>query len=258
MVVELTYGAKIVNQHYHEYIKKHYSDYVRPTSKNKKLKNKDKNFQNKFISSACPASVNLIVHSHPEIKNFLMPFDSPMGAMSKIIRKNYPEHKIVFLSPCGAKKVEATTILDKNKNRIIDSVVTFLEMKQILAKEKPVPTGENDFDSFYNNYTKIYPLSGGLSKTLHYKGILEKNEVMNEDGCLNLQKTFGSNLDKVFYDILFCPGGCIGGPGIATNKPIFWRRQKVIAYARVNRKKNPKKQKGTEKYSKGIDFSRSF
>ncbi len=251
-VTELTFGAKIVNQQYHKFIHDHYASYVRNGKK------KDKNFQKVFIASVCPASVSLIQTQYPKLAKYLLPFVSPMGAMAKIVRKNFPKHKIVFLAPCGAKKVEATKILGKDKKPLIDACVTFLEMKQIVAKEKPSKKGAGEFDSFYNDYTKIYPLSGGLSATLHYKGILHKTEVVAEDGCVDLQKLFSKHPDKVFYDILFCEGGCIGGPGVASQKPIFWRRKRVLDYRNNSKRNKTGKKAGLEKYTKGINFFKEY
>lgn len=254
-VTELTFGAKIVNQQYHNYIQNHFSAYLG----NKKTK--DGNFQDKFFSSVCPASVELVKNQFPKTKKFLLPFVSPMGAMAKIVRKNFPRHIIVFLSPCSAKKHEAKQYFEgkEKKKRLIAAVVTFSEMKQIIAKEKPkTKKVSHKFDSFYNDYTKIYPLSGGLAKTLHYNGILKKREMVSADGIVNLQKLFNSHPSKVFYDILFCKGGCIGGPGISSKAPIFVRKQRVIAYKNLSKKERMDKKPGIEKYSKGIDFSKEF
>jgi iron only hydrogenase large subunit-like protein len=250
-VTEITFGAKIVNQNYHEYIKEHYSDYASGKKK------KDKNFQSVFIASVCPASVSLIQNSFPHLKKYLMPFDSPMVSMAKILRKEFPKHKIVFLAPCGAKKVEAKSAVDKKGKQLIEHVITFAEMKQVLAKEKPFIFGEGrGFDSFYNEYTKIYPLSGGLSATLHTKGILRKNELMNEDGVLDLKRLFEKEASKVFYDILFCSGGCIGGPGVASRMPLRGKKLKVLKYRKKSAITHGKRKKGLEKYTKGINFSK--
>jgi len=252
-VTELTFGAKIVNQQYHKYIKEHFSDYELNG------KNIDKKFLNKFISSVCPATVELVKNRHPNLVKYLMPFVSPMSTMAKIVKKNFPKHKIIFLAPCSAKKFEAAKLLDKKKKRIIDAAITFAEMKQIVAKEKPnfknIP---EKFDSFYNDYTKVYPLSGGLSSTLHVKGILHKNDIVIKDGCTELEKLFSSTPNKVFYDVLFCKGGCIGGPGIASRAPIFAKKRRVIRYSNFAKKEKMDGRQGLDKYTKGLDFSREF
>jgi len=252
-VTELTFGAKIVNQHYHKYIKEHFSDYA---MNGKRI---DKNSQNKFISSVCPATVELVKNRHPELVKYLMPFVSPMSAMAKIVKKNFPKHKIVFLAPCSAKKFEAAKLLNGKKKRIVDVAITFAELKQIIAKEKPKPkSGSRKFDSFYNDYTKVYPLSGGLSSTLHCNGILHKNDVVVKDGCIELEKLFSKTPEKVFYDVLFCKGGCIGGPGIASRAPIFMKKQRVIKYRNFAKKEKMDGRQGIDKYTKGLDFSREF
>ncbi len=233
---ELTFGAKVVNQEYHKYI------------------HENKSKQGKFISSVCPASVNLIKTKFPEMKKYLLPFDSPMVAMAKVIDKNWPNQKNVFLAPCFAKKQEA-----KKYPKIIHATITFSELKEILSKEKIKPKkGSHLFDCFYNDYTKIYPLSGGLSATLHAKDILKKEEMVSCDGCKNLQKLFDRHSEKVFYDILFCKGGCIGGPGVSSNKPIFVKRKRVLDYRKSANKEKIGERKGVDKYTKGIDFHTEF
>jgi iron only hydrogenase large subunit-like protein len=250
-VTELTFGAKTINEQYYKYIKKHYSDYIKTGKK------KDENFQELFISSVCPASVELVKNQFPQLKKNLLPFDSPMSAMAKVVRKNYPKHKIIFLSPCYAKKIEASKLHDKKGKKLIEVVVTFSEMKQIVAKEKVHSNKKvlNKFDSFVNDYTKIYPLAGGLCGTLHYKEILKNSDVISCDGFKSIQKKL-KNPKFVFADILFCDGGCIGGPGIASKFPKFIKKQKVIRYVRAASRESMNGKQGLLKHTTGIDFSR--
>ncbi|MFA5931016.1 MAG: [Fe-Fe] hydrogenase large subunit C-terminal domain-containing protein [archaeon] len=251
-VTELTFGAKIVNQHYHKYIKEHYTNYIQG-------KKKDKNFQEKFIASVCPSSVELIKNRYPELKKYLLPFDSPMGAMAKVIRKNFPTHKIIFLSPCSAKKFEAKKLLDKKGKVLITATLTFEEMKKIISNENPVAKKiSHKFDSFYNDYTKIYPLAGGLGKTLHAKDILKESEMVACDGCKDIMNIFNKNSNKVFYDLLFCSGGCIGGPGVKSGMPIFLRKLSMKGYVSIAKKENMDGKRGKGEYAKGIDFSKEF
>jgi iron only hydrogenase large subunit-like protein len=235
-LTELTFGAKVVNQQYHKYI------------------SENKNKQEKFISSVCPASVALIKAKYPELKKYLLPFDSPMVAMAKIVDMNWPNQKNVFLAPCYAKKQEA-----KRFPHLIHATITFAEMKEILSKEKTLPAKVSHlFDRFYNDYTKIYPLSGGLSATLHSKDILKKEEMISGDGCKNIQNLFDKNSKKKFYDILFCDGGCIGGNGVSTRTPIFMRKYSVLSYRKLAKKESSNGKIGVDKYTKGIDFSTKF
>ena len=78
-----------------------------------------------FITSACPAACRLIQMYYPKALPFLAPVDSPMTAHAKMMRKNDPELKVVFIGPCLAKKREA----DEHG---IDGVLTFDECAHVL------------------------------------------------------------------------------------------------------------------------------
>ncbi|MDD3159661.1 MAG: [Fe-Fe] hydrogenase large subunit C-terminal domain-containing protein [Candidatus ainarchaeum sp.] len=237
-VSELTFGAKIVNKNYHDYI----------------LENKNK--QDFFISSACPTCVNLIKAQFQNLTKYLMPFDSPVITMAKILKTNFPNSKIVFLSPCLSKKIEC-----KNSG-LIEETITFKEMKDLIEKEKVIPKNcSHLFDRFYNDYTKIYPTSGGLSKTMKSKNILTENEIVICDGCKNLKEiltNLENNKEKKFYDILFCNGGCIGGPEINNNTPIWFRKFSLTSYIKNSKKEKIGNRKGLEEYTKNIDFKKKF
>ena len=234
-VSEVTYGAKITNQNYQDYIKE------------------NKNTQKKFIASVCPMCVNIVKAKHHELTKFLLPFDSPMVAMAKVLKKTLPGNKIVFLSPCTAKKVEA------KKSGIIDGCITFKELKEILKEKKVIPKKcSHLFDRFYNDYTKIYPLAGGLADTLHIKGVLEKEEIISSDGINKIDPLLKNHSNKKFFDILFCDGGCIGGNGINSTIPIFMRKYSVLSYKKNSKKEKIGERKGLDKFSEGINFSKEF
>lgn len=233
-VSELTFGAKIVNHKYRDYINSH----------------KD---QKMFITSPCPSIVNLIKTQLPEYVKYLMPFDSPMTAMAKIVKKNYPNYKIVFLSPCFAKKIEA------NNSGLINATVTFKEMKELLEGEKiKAPKTKAFFEKFYNEYTKVYPIDGGLAKTMQAKEIFKKNEIVSCSDCAKIKEIFEKNKGKKFFDLLFCKGGCIGGPGIASNESTIKRKKKVLDYKLSSEQEVMGKKRGLIKHIEGIDFGRKF
>jgi iron only hydrogenase large subunit-like protein len=233
-VTELTFGAKMINRNYHKILEK-----------------KD----GLIIASVCPGVVETIKTKFPQYEKNLIKIDSPMAAMSKICRKNYPKYKIVFFSPCDFKKTEA------GKLNSVDYVIDFNELKEILKKFKIKENKkEEKFDSFYNDYTKIYPVSGGLSKTIHLKGILESRETIAIDG-INEVINFLKNPDKKirFLDATFCDGGCIGGPKISSPITLSERKQKVLNYIKIAKKENiPENRKGIINKAKGISFKSEY
>ena len=232
-IVELTFGAKLINIEYHKIIEK-----------SKKL----------LIATVCPGIVEIIKQKYPKYKKNLIPVDSPMIAMAKICKKIYPGYKTVFISPCNYKKLEA------EQSNYVDYTIDNLQLKKLFDKYKI--NGNNHeikFDKFYNDYTKIYPLAGGLSKTAHLKGILKPGEEVRINGILEVEK-FLKNPDKKvkFMDVTFCCGGCIGGP-FFTSKDLIKKKDGVMHYMDVAARESiPENRKGLIKKAAGLDFSRKY
>lgn len=234
-VVELTFGAKLVNREYHKF-----------------LKNK-KSF---FIASVCPGIVDLVCKKFPKYRESLIPVDSPMIAMGKICRKTFPEHKIVFISPCNYKKIEASN------SKYIDFVIDYRELKEIFYKNK-IKLNKNskvNFDRFYNDYTKIYPLSGGLSKTAHLKGVVSRDKMKKIDGVAEVIKFLNKpSKEIIFFDCNFCKGGCIGGPCINSKDNLTKRKKEVLDYLELSKREDiPESRKGLFSKAKGISFFKKY
>lgn len=229
-VVEVTFGAKMVNREYHKDLE---------------------NSEGLKISTACPGIVDFVKKAFPKHKDKLVKVDSPMIAMAKICKKTYPKHKIVFLSPCNFKKIEAS----KSKN--VDYAISFLELKKIFDENKITPSKKRDyFDKFYNDYTKIYPLSGGLTKTAHFKGVVKKKEVKIIDGVQKVKNFLEKPKDDIkFLDCTFCNGGCIGGPLVNSKENLIKRKRKVLSYLEYSKEEDiPETRKGLIKRAEGISF----
>ena len=217
-VVELTFGAKMVNLAYYEILKESIKKGEKKT----------------WISSPCPTLVNMVRTKFPDLIPNLVPVLSPMGAMALICKKYYPGYKLVFVGPCVTKKMEAEELGS------IDEVLTFKEL-QALFVEKNIPEKVADskycatFEKFYNDYTKIYPISGGLSSTLHYKNILKEKDILVMEGVENILKVLsqfenGMYKNYKFLDILTCEGGCIGGPGMIGERSVKERTKRIMDY----------------------------
>jgi len=233
-VVEMTFGAKMVSREYH-----------------KKLKNSKK----MLISSTCPGIVATIENRYPELKGNLAKIDSPMVAMGKICKKEFPKHKVVFLSPCNFKKIEAS------KTKYIDYVIDFDELKSLFKEhkiKKPLLAKKMQYDKFYNDYTKIYPLGGALAKTAHLKGVIDKNECKSIDGIQHVMKFIAEGDTKIkFLDCLFCEGGCIGGPHTNKELSIKKKTKKIMNYLKRSRREDiPEDKKGLISKAKGLKFSK--
>lgn len=241
-VTELTFGARMVNWAYANYIKEHLD-------------------QELFIASPCPTVVAMVQTQYPELVKFLMPIVSPMAAMAKVHKKFNKKCKVVFISPCWAKEnIEAPKVEE------IDAVITLQDLKQIFEQEK---IKEEDFiknyyfDSFVREYTKIYPISGGLASTSHIQKLFKKGEILITDGVENLKKAFddfksGSRQYK-FMDLLNCDGGCIGGPAInRQDLPIEKRKEIIFEYTHRSSEATMGKHEGKVDYAKDIDLGATY
>lgn len=230
-VVELTFGAKMVNREYHKKIRR-----------TKTL----------LISSTCPGIVTYVKNNHPKFAKNLVRVDSPMVAMAKICRKHFPKHKIFFISPCAMKKTEA------NEHDEIDYVIDFVQLKDLFVKynieEDNTPV---QFDKFYNDFTKIYPLSGALYETARIHKILKPKEAHIVDGISHISKFLEKpNKNTLFLDCLFCEGGCIGGPFTNRDLTVKEKKKKMKKYMQIAKVECMMEgRKGVVKEAKGIKFT---
>ena len=246
-VVEVTFGAKMTNLTYYTILKESI----------------EKGEKKTWIASPCPTIVNFIRVKYPHLVQNLVPAHSPMGCMGLIVRKKYPDYKVVFIGPCMTKKMEAAEI------KTIDFVLTFKELEDLFVKNNipeviTEPEFSIGFDKFYNDYTKIYPVSGGLSDTLNHAHILKKNEILVMEGLNNLMSVFDNFKDGVykhykFLDILNCDGGCINGPAMISRKSIPERRKKVFKYRDYARRyEKDLGRTGLKAHVEDVNFERKF
>lgn len=243
MVTELTFGAKMTNVHYAQYIESH----------------KDQKY---FIASPCPIVASMVKAQYKELVQYLVPVCSPMACQAKILNKLYPEYKVVFLAPCRAKQnIEAK----EYKNEIAETL-TFKELQELFdqngIREEDFINSDEKFDSIIESTTKIYPISGGLVKSAGLSNIIKEEEILVDDGALKVRAILNEIKDGTtkyrFFDLLNCDGGCIGGAEI--NDKMIDNEEKK------NRILNYKKQMESVVHEhkdhsgdvEGIDFSRKF
>jgi len=210
--VEVSAGAKKTNEELLELLKKD------PTAR--------------YITSPCPTIVRMIRKTMPQYaKYFTHNVDSPMVATAKIARDAYPGYRPVFIGPCIMKKIEAKE--DVPELNIL--VLTYVELSQVFSHFGITEeTNPNDkFDISAPGMTRLYPIDGGLSHSSGLTNGMQTGELKVVSGAQNdiaAIKEFDTNTKIRLLDILNCPGGCIGGPGIKSDLTTEERRQKVIEY----------------------------
>ena len=176
-----------------------------------------------LTSSCCPAFVQYIKSSFPNLLPLVSHNLSPMATLAKYIKKTNEKAKVVFIGPCTAKKAEAQ--LDSVKP-FIDSVLTFEELQALFdSKNIDITTLEEDVLDNASYYGRIFARSGGLSDAVA-QALTEQNIDFDLkpsvcDGIENcriaLLKKSKNVLDANFIEGMACTGGCIGGAGCLTH-----------------------------------------
>jgi len=212
-VLEVSVGAKITNEKVFKLLKE--------------------NPQSRFITSPCASFVRYIRTKHPEFIPYLaFAADSPMIAAAKVVHEQYPNYKPVFIGPCMVKKLEAK----EDYPELSLLVLTYKELNNVLSKKGLTSVPENSDAAFdmAEKSTRIYPFDGGLTESSGIRSILADDEIRIISGYKNCEaalKEFNENKRIRFVDILFCDGGCINGPGIASPLSSEMRKRKIQEYA---------------------------
>lgn len=184
------------------------------------------------ITTACPAVVQYVLRYRPTLRDNLVPIISPMLAHARALKaKLGSETKIVFIGPCVAKKAE----VQADTTRSVDVALTFeelfewLELAQITLAELE----ESAFDERPVKIARLFPLEGGSLKTaaipVEYCAAQTVTVSGFEPICdvLNSTETIK---DGCVLEPLFCSQGCINGPVIGAETPLFERKRAVLNY----------------------------
>ncbi len=241
-VVEVAFGADLIGS---DYIEAVMNAEVRPV-----------------ISTACPAVFNYIQKYYHELVPNLARIVSPMIALGRYLKKEKGEKtKIVFVGPCVAKKEEFT---DSPVEGVIDSVLTFAELKEMLLEENIAlhDLETTPFDPPRAAMGKAFPLAGGLLKSTDLPGDVLDDEIIVVEGRKKVLEIIDEiadhNINARFVDILFCEG-CISGPAVDSDLNYYSKREKVIEFIKKDLKQVDKKVWKTNIFnSRDIDFSREF
>ncbi len=176
-----------------------------------------------LTSSCCPAFVQYIEKSFPQLKEFVSHNLSPMATLAKYIKLTDPTAKVVFVGPCTAKKAEAQL---ESVKPYVDTVLTFEELQALFdSRDIDITALEEDVLDNASYYGRIFARSGGLSDAVK-QGLIEQNidfelKAIPCDGieaCRTALLRKSKNvIDANFIEGMACVGGCIGGAGCLTH-----------------------------------------
>ena len=177
-----------------------------------------------LTSSCCPAFVDYIEKSFPQLKEYVSHNLSPMATISKYIKDTTPNSKIVFIGPCTAKKAE---IQKENVKPYVDSALTFEELQALFdSRDIDITSLEEGVLDNASYFGRIFARCGGLADAVA-QGLKEQGltdfalKAVSCDGIeecrVALLKKSRNLLDANFIEGMACVGGCIGGAGCLTH-----------------------------------------
>lgn len=175
----------------------------------------------RHICSACPAVVSYIQKYRLEAIEALIKVVSPMIAHGRYLKKKYgAKTGVIFIGPCLAKKEEAAL---QDEGQSIDVVLTFQELYQWIEQKNLhlALSEDSDFDEKAPFPAKTFPLTGGFALTAGFPSDFLDRLVLAADGSADVKEAVDYLIqsDKpVLLEPLMCPGGCLGGAGMPSDK----------------------------------------
>ncbi len=176
--------------------------------------------QKYMATSCCPAWHSMIEKLFPgEIQNISMTL-TPMVFTARLMKKKYPDCKVVFVGPCAAKKLEA---IRADIRSDVDFVLTFEELQGMFeAKEIDFETIEaldtlNEGTAAGRGFAVSGGVAGAVTDVIHltHKDLEVKTaraEGLRECRKLMLMAKAGK-YNGYLLEGMACPGGCVAGAG---------------------------------------------
>ena len=175
-------------------------------------------------TSCCPAWSVMAKKTLPEYAHYISMSLTPMVLTARMIKKQHPECKVVFIGPCAAKKLEASRHSVRSD---VDFVLTFEETMGLfdakavdfksLEVEEPLQTS--------SALGKGFASSGGVAQAV-VKVINEMRpdmevKTVKAEGLAECKKMLmmakAGRYDGYLLEGMACPGGCVGGAGVLSD-----------------------------------------
>lgn len=176
--------------------------------------------QNYMATSCCPAWHSMIYKMFPgEAKNISMTL-TPMVFTARLMKKKYPDCKVVFVGPCAAKKLEA---IRADIRSDVDFVLTFEELQGMFeAKEINFETIEeledlNEGTAAGRGFAVSGGVAGAVEDLIHKTNPDVEVKTARAEGLRDCRKLMtlakAGKYNGYLLEGMACPGGCVAGAG---------------------------------------------
>ena len=195
-------------------------------------------------TSCCPAWSVMAKKLFPEFTENISMALTPMVITARLMKKEHPNARIVFVGPCAAKKLEASR---RSVRSEVDFVLTFEELQGMFdAKDIDFAALEPDeCDTEFEHGTgagRGFAVGGGVAAAVAevIARIAPEREIEVEygDGLRECRRMLAmakaGKRHGYLLEGMACPGGCVAGAGTIT--PVLNAASNVRAYkARADR-----------------------
>ena len=176
--------------------------------------------QKYMATSCCPAWHSMIYKLFPgEAKNISMTL-TPMVYTARLMKKQHPGCKVVFVGPCAAKKLEA---IRETIRSDVDFVLTFEELQGMFeAKEVNFETIEPMYDlnegtAAGRGFAVAGGVAGAVENLLRETAPETEVKTARAEGLRECRKLMtmakAGKYDGYLLEGMACPGGCVAGAG---------------------------------------------
>ncbi len=200
-VYDVSLGAEITVACYHDLIEQGLAPYP-------------------MISTPCPSIIRFIRLNHPKLIDHLAPVGSPVSNLAAYVRRQHPEAKLAFISPCLEKRREF------QENGMVDYNVTFRSLQNIFDQRgvtfDGLPDGEFD-NPVGAGIATNFSTPGGLKESyLYHYPETRSSSIARMEGMYvfkkylpDLERAIAAGKDYLprIIDILSCDHGCNMGVG---------------------------------------------
>ncbi|MBQ6839834.1 MAG: 4Fe-4S dicluster domain-containing protein [Oscillospiraceae bacterium] len=173
-----------------------------------------------MATSCCPAWHSMVHKLFPaQSKNISMTL-TPMVFTARLMKKQYPGCKVVFVGPCAAKKLEA---IREDIRSDVDFVLTFEElMGMFQAKEIDFETLEdsdvlNEGTAAGRGFAVSGGVAGAVENIIHQTHPGVEVKTARAEGLRECRKLMtlakAGKYDGYLLEGMACPGGCVAGAG---------------------------------------------
>ena len=178
------------------------------------------NEQDYMATSCCPAWHSMIEKLFPSEMHKISMTLTPMVFTARLMKKQYPGCKVVFVGPCAAKKLEA---IREDIRSDVDFVLTFEELNGMF-EAKEIDFAAIEEANVLNEGTAAgrgFAVAGGVAKAVedlvHQENPDLEVHTARAEGLRECRKLMtlakAGKMKGCLLEGMACPGGCVAGAG---------------------------------------------